>query len=230
MNRTYIKDNKKLIYTQIDIPVSMPPIEDILDWHNNHCMLDTDYEDYQQGRHIYSMVCYRAPLNEYQWRHWDPTLFRGNDSNWRDYVEGANLYWAPDFKERFPTIVEGILKLPFKQIAGAGMMFQIGNTPAHFDTFDKNNPMEPRRYNMYITDPAYNTFWLAHDDTSIKHYPTVDRNYPFFAFNNWDIQHGTDWPNNLKIVMGIQGIIDNDRHEELIERSVNKYPEKAIWI
>jgi hypothetical protein len=122
------------------------------------------------------------------------------------------------------------MSLPFKQIAAAGMMYQIGETLAHFDTFDKNLPMEPRRYNMYMTDPAYNTFWLARDNTTEKFYPKVDRNYPIFAFNNWDIKHGTDAPTNLKIVVGIQGVIDNEKHEELIERSVSKHPDKAIWI
>ena len=148
MSRTYTKDNKKLIYSQVDIKVEMPPIDDIVDWHNNHYMLDFDYEDYLQGRHIYSVVGYRLPLTEDQWRHWDPKLYRGRESNWREFIDGAELHWAPEFKERFPAIVDAILKLPFKQIAVVGLMLQIGNTLAHFDTFDKNEPMEPRRYNM----------------------------------------------------------------------------------
>jgi hypothetical protein len=31
-------------------------------------------------------------------------------------------------------------------------------------------------------------------------------------------------------MMGIVGIVDDEKHRQLIERSVNKFPDNAIWI
>jgi len=223
---TFEKDGKKLLYVPVDIEVDLPSTEDMLDYHHSHCIIDEDYEDIMQGRHVYCMVVSRYPFKDF--RRWPHEIF-ADKSLWKTSIDNYQLYWAPGFRERFPTLVNLIMQQPFEQIAMSGWMLQKGPYGAHHDSSDPTFPMEPRRYNALLTDPTHNTFWLGNNDNE-KIYPQVDPRYPCFAFNNADIKHGTDSITGLKIVLGTMGVIDHEKHEALIKRSVEKFPEKAIWI
>lgn len=222
---TFEKDGKKLIYVPIDIEVDLPSEEELLEYHNAHHVVNTDYEDYLDNRHIYTICATRYKLDD--WRIW-PNSIHNDKQGWKTESENYELFWNVDFKEKFPSIVKLIEQLPFKQIAGAAFLYQIGSYRPHFDSHDHNFPMEPRRYNVLLTNPKHNTFYMGGENE--KYYPTVDPKYPVFAFNNTDITHGTEQPTGLKIVLGIMGIIDNEKHEVLIKRSLEKFPDKAIWI
>lgn len=223
--QTFEKDGKKLIYVPIDIEVELPSEEELLAYHNEHHVLNTDYEDYIDNRHIYTMCATRYKLDD--WRIW-PNSLHNDKKGWKTPVDDYELLWNVDFKEKFPSLVKLILELPFKQVAGAAFLYQIGAYKPHFDSADQNFPMEPRRYNVLLTSPDRNTFYMGDNDN--RHYPEVDPKYPCFAFNNTDVTHGTEQPTGLKIVMGIMGILDDEKHEALIKRSVEKFPDKAIWL
>lgn len=222
---TYTKDNKKLIYTQIDIPIHLPDVEDMRDFHFTHGTLNKDYEDIIQNRHDYTVACSCYDIDD--WRIL-PTAKYMNKNDWKISKLEYKLNWNPDFIKRFPSLVNAILAAPFKEIAFAGWMRQISPYPAHKDSLDPLTPMEPRRYNILLTLPEHNTFWLGSDDNKI--YPISSEEYPMFAFNNSDISHGTDPITGFKLMMGIVGIIDNEKHKQLIERSLAKFPDKALWI
>ncbi len=222
---TFEKDGKKLIYVPVDIEVDLPSEEDLLEYHNAHHVVNTDYEDFVDGRHIFTICATRYKLDD--WRVW-PTSIQDNKEEWKTESNDYELMWNEGFKEKFPGLVDLILSLPFKQIAGAAFLYQTGSYRPHYDSPDHNFPMEPRRYNILLTSPERNTFYMGDNDK--KYYPVVDPKYPCFAFNNTDITHGTEQPTGLKIVMGIMGIIDDEKHEALIKRSVEKFPDKAIWI
>jgi hypothetical protein len=51
-----------------------------------------------------------------------------------------------------------------------------------------------------------------------------------FAFNNVDVMHGTKPLTKFKLMMGIVGMVDEEQHMALLERSLAKFPKKAIWI
>ena len=105
----------------------------------------------------------------------------------------------------------------------------MGEIPLHQDTYDTNNPTEPRRYTIYLTDPRYNTFYLSADDSGKnKVYP--DLITPCFAFNNSDVWHGAIATDRPKIILTTAGIIDNDKHEALIKRSLEKYKDYAVYL
>ena len=64
-----------------------------------------------------------------------------------------------------------------------------------------------------------------------KIYPgPLDPNYPCTIFNDSDIMHGADAPDDERIIMSTFGVIDKDKHLELIERSLAKFPDRALWI
>jgi len=223
---TYTKNNKKLIYTQIDIPIQLPDPEDMKDFHFTHGTLNKDYEDIIQNRHDYTVACSRYPMDD--WRIL-PTAKYMDKKDWKIASSDYKLNWNTDFARRFPTLVDAILAAPFKEIAFAGWMRQISPYPAHTDSTDILNPMEPRRYNILLTEPEHNTFWME-DGKGGEISPVSSLEYPMFAFNNTDVKHGTKPITKFKLMMGIVGIVDNELHQALIERSVNKFPNNAIWI
>jgi hypothetical protein len=226
MHRTFTKNGKKLIYVPVDIKVDLPDPLELTDFHNKYHILDKNYDDYKLGRHEYCLAGSRYSLDEP--RKFPHVLFDDKDE-WKNLHTDYELKWIPEFTERFPTLVEMVNQLPFKQIALVGWMRQFGPYGAHFDSSDPSFPMEPRRYNALLTDPAHNTFWMGNEEGP-KYHATVDPKYPCFAFNNTDIKHGTDMVTGLKIVLGVMGVIDKEKHEELIARSVEKFSERAIWI
>ena len=223
---TFKKDGKKLIYAQIDIPIVLPDSKDMEDFHFTHGTLNKDYEDIIQNRHDYTVACSRYPVDN--WRIL-PTAKYMDKEDWKKSSEEYKLNWSPDFVKRFPTLVDAILAAPFKEIAFAGWMRQINPYILHRDSHDQQQPMEPRRYNILLTEPEHNTFYME-DGQGGEVRPTSSREYPMFAFNNTDVLHGTKALTKFKLMMGIVGIIDKEKHEQLIHRSVNKFPEKAIWV
>lgn len=222
---TYTKDNKKLIYCQIDVPIVLPDPEDMKDFHFTHGVINKDYEDIIQNRHDYTVACSRYPVDD--WRIL-PTAKYMDKSDWKKSSTEYKLNWNPDFEKRFPTLVDAIKQAPFKEIAFAGWMRQINEYMLHNDSPDPQEPMEPRRYNILLTEPEHNTFYFEHEGKEIR--PESSKYYPMFAFNNTDLLHGTKPLTKFKLMMGIVGIIDDTKHIELIQRSINKFPEKTIWI
>jgi hypothetical protein len=223
---TYTNNGKKLLYTQIDIPIKLPEPADLEDFHWSHCVLNKDYEDIIQNRHDYTVACSRYPMDD--WRQLPTTQYM-DKSDWKITDREYKLNWNPEFVKRFPTIVEAIQSAPFKEIAFAGWMRQINEYSAHTDSYDPLQPLEPRRYNILLTEPEHNTFWME-DGHGKEWRPDSSKDYPMFAFNNTDVLHGTKPITKFKLMLGIVGIIDDTKHTELIKRSVNKFPEKALWL
>jgi hypothetical protein len=223
---TYTRNNKKLIYAQIDVPILLPEPADMEDFHFTHRALNKDYEDIIQNRHEYTVACSRYNIND--WRIL-PTAQYMNKKEWKESSTEYKLNWSPEFVKRFPTLVDAILAAPFKEIAFAGWMRQINHYPLHRDSYDQTEPTEPRRYNILLTEPEHNTFFME-DGNGGEIRPDSSKDYPMFAFNNVDVMHGTKPITKFKLMMGIVGIVDEDRHLKLLERSVEKFPDKAIWI
>ena len=107
-------------------------------------------------------------------------------------------------------------------------MKQTGEVVEHVDNGCRPEGIEPKRYSVYLTDPKYNTFYVYGNGT--KHYPTFDNDYRCFAFNNFETMHGADAPTGLKIIFIISGMIDEEKHKELIERSTSKFADKVIRV
>jgi hypothetical protein len=223
---TYTRDGKKLIYAQIDVPITLPDPEDMKDFHFTHGVINKDYEDIIQNRHDYTVACSKYDVDD--WRIL-PTAKYMDKKNWKEDSNDYKLNWNPDFVKRFPTLVNAILEAPFKEIAFAGWMRQINPYMLHQDSYDQQEPTEPRRYNILLTEPEHNTFYME-DGSGGEVRPDSDKDYPMFAFNNVDVMHGTKPLTKFKLMMGIVGMVDEEQHMALLERSLAKFPNKAIWI
>jgi len=212
-----------VIYTPIDIEFEMPEEEDIIDWFRDHKITDSDYWEYKEGRHTWCYVALRKEPTS--WRTYDAWLDWANS---REPIDDFGVFFHPTFEERFPGLAYAVRQLPFSQIGTSGFIMQMGAIPPHNDTFDPSLPTEPRRYIIYATDPKYNTFYLEHNGK--KYYPEIDKKYRCFAFNNDDIVHGADNTNRTKILLSTVGVIDHNKHNELLDRSIKKFKDKVIRI
>jgi hypothetical protein len=224
---TYTRNGRKLLYVPIDIEVDLPPEEELRKFHSEHRIRDVDYHDIVTWRHAYTMVASKYPIDDWKAFPWD---FYQNKQMWKDFSEEYNeTKWCPAFVDAFPKLVDAIKQLPFKQLSFVGWMAQFGPYAPHVDSPDENDPTEPRRYNILLTDSKHNTFYFWDGENKIPQ-PTVDPKYPIFAFNNSDVKHATNPVTGFKIAVGIMGVIDEEKHVALIERSLTKFPDKAVWL
>lgn len=215
----------KLAYLPIDIPVLIPDEKLVLDWFEHHKLLDTNYWEYEQGRHTWAMIstC-KEPKN---WRRYDADMW----NNRREpIVDNPSIFFHPGFEETFPEISNCIRQLPFKQLTVSGMLYQMGEIPVHQDATDKHDPTEPRRYTIYLTAPEHNTFYVSKTSDSEKIILNINSNYSCFVFNNTDCWHGALKNNRPKIILTMAGILDNEKHKKLIERSLKKFKDQALYL
>ena len=212
-----------ILYTPIDIEFDMPKEQDIIDWFEEHKILDTDYWEYTQNRHTWCLVVSRQPHEDWRrykvWQSW---------TNNRTAIDNPGLFFHPGFAEQFPGLANAISQLPFSQIGGGGFIKQMSEIPAHQDTDTGFDVTEPKRYLIYVTNPTHNTFYLEHQGK--KYYPEIDNKYRCFAFNNNDVLHGAESPSATKILLSVTGIIDNTQHTKLINRSMLKFKDKVIKV
>lgn len=214
---------KNLIYLPIDLDVDWPDEATLVDWFHQHKLLDTDYWEYKSNRHTWAMTstC-KEPKG---WRRYDNEMWQ----NRRAKGINQGVFLHPGLEEAFPSIANCIRALPFKQLTVSGMLYQMGEIPPHKDAEDLRKPTEPRRYTIYLTDPKYNTFYFSTDEHGDnKMYPNLVT--PCFAFNNTDVYHGALATKRPKIILTMAGIIDNDKHKKLLDRSLKRYKEYALYL
>ena len=213
-----------LAYLPIDIPMPILDEKKILDWFENHKLLDTDYWEYQQGRHAWAMI---STCNEPKdWRRYDAEMW----ANRRQEGNNSGVLFHPGFEETFPELANCIRQLPFTQLTVSGMLYQLNEIPVHQDTADPRNPTEPRRYTIYLTAPEHNTFYVSKTADSEKMLIKVNPEYSCFVFNNTDCWHGALKTDRPKIILTTAGILDNEKHEALLTRSLEKFKDQAIYL
>lgn len=212
-----------LVYTPIDIPCKLQDEQKILNWFHRHCLTSDDYWEYQSGRHKWAMVSTSKEPKD--WRIYDKDMWENRRVK-QDIV--PDIFLHPGFEDEFPEIANVIKQLPFKQLSVTGMLYQIGDIPLHNDTQDPNNPTEPRRYTIYLTNPDHNTFYF--DIKGEKVFPKIHKDYCCFVFNNRDVQHGALKIDREKIILTAAGIIDDEKHEQLLTRSIEKFKDYLIYL
>jgi L-rhamnose mutarotase len=214
----------KLAYLPIDIPTPIVDEKKILDWFENHKLLDTDYWEYQQERHAWAMTS--TCTTPKHWRRYDSEMWE----NRRQIGDNQGVLFHPGFEDAFPEIANCIKQLPFKQLTVSGMLYQLGEIPPHQDETDIWNPTEPRRYSIYLTSPEHNTFYVSKTPDSEKIFVNINPEYSCFVFNNTDCWHGAIKNDRPKIILTTAGILDNDKHNLLLEKSLKKFKNEAIYL
>jgi len=210
-----------IAFTPIDLPCKIPDRRKLTDYVLDNAITNLDYTS------TLCMVASRNPIND-----WTDAreVFPEADKNY-DLREDHQVYYAPGFKEQFPELVDVLKLLPYKQLIGAALNLHTDVLPHHRDEVDITGPMSPERYNVLLT-PHYNkrSFFISKEKNGEKVYPLIPENAPVYAFNNKDIWHGADIILDQRIILVCAGIIDNEQHEFLINKSVKKFEEDGYVI
>jgi hypothetical protein len=161
------------------------------------------------------------------------------DAAWKTKVSTKLAYSQPRYLKR---IFE---ELPYVRIRSIRLWSAHRAITAHYDG---NMPPEldgimrfPTEIRIKLADQnPKETFWLCssekHEPNSKKRIPKADRYYinlpndtNTFTWNNEDYLHGADFdPRYRKILVVIKGWVDVTRLEELLDRSIAKYPDYVV--
>jgi len=210
----------KVAYTPIDIEFDSSTVDKVqlLSFIKNNYVKDLEYTS------KLAPIVVRHKVND--WRS-KADIF-GKDVGYK-LSDNYKLYYAPGIEETFPTIVKLLDQLPYKQLIGA--CFNLHQNPLypHQDENDTNMPQTPERYNVLLTEHfGQDSFFVAKTRTSEKVYPTILKEAPVYSFDNRNFYHGADPVLDNRVILVCSGILDDERHKELIRRSSEKYKNYVI--
>jgi len=212
-----------IVYTPVDLPCQIPNHDLLVDYiNNNHMSNLTETYGYTS---LLAAIVSRHPVED--WRN-------ANDVFADDGYELSptqNLFFAPNATVLFPGLIQTLFALPYKQILGAALSLHTNYLAPHRDDIDTNYPSSPERYNILLS-PHYDqdSFFICKEPNGPRSYPTILKDYPIYAFNNKDIYHGADTILDRRVIMVCSGIIDEEKHQALISRSVEKFKDYIIEV
>jgi hypothetical protein len=221
-------------YTSIDIPIKVPNEDHLY----NYCITNTFSKNPKIENGIICLVGCREMLDD--WRTTmdadgrcmdDEEITKSQYNRLYNIVnESSNtgtIYFEPRFKEQFPELVEACLKLPFKYFTGIFLLLAgKGGSLLHKDPpvlLDGPTQQTLNRYNISLNCFDNPKFFVI--DGSEKIYIKVTKEYPCFAFNGENYLHGADQSDvdsQRRMQLIIHGMLDANKHQELINRSITK--------
>lgn len=209
-------------YIYLPIDVDCPPVDraKILRWHDSRkkrCM-DPDISEL-----------------EYPWAISKPRL-RENGST-PGYIPGSS--WDPSFEEEFPEIVSTVeQQLPFKEIVRVSVLEQLMEVRRHQDISRDPSPhLEPASYRCtLVNDEPEKTFYLRRGVRRLGTleekdlFPRLPSSTQWWVMGNLKSMHGSHMPSPgaRKLIFSIWGVVDPERHFQLLQRSLSKFSEFAI--
>lgn len=136
--------------------------------------------------------------------------------------------WRADFKRTFPEVVKTVESFPYTEINYVYILEQVIDVIPHLDHASKNPflHLEPATYRITLLMEDLNTFYFCKDkDCSHIQFPVFPEDTNSWVFSNKEFMHGSFIPRNgkRKVLLAVGGILDEKRHFELLERSVDKY-------
>jgi len=213
-----------IIYTPIDISVKLPNYTRLKEYFNINRMYNL-----KETTGYTSQMCAVASRNSVSnWKDATDVFKPDNDTDF-DLTYNSIIYYAPGIQEQFPELVDILNLLPYKQIVGAALNMHTELLPTHRDRIYSETAVSPARYNVLLSPHfGQDSFYLTNNFNSKKVYPTILEEYPIYAFNNNDVYHGADIILDDRIILVCMGVLDNGKHQQLIEQSTTKFKEYVI--
>lgn len=137
-------------------------------------------------------------------------------------------YWRPDFKKKFPDIIKVVEMMPYQKINYVYLLEQIIEVNPHFDVASKNplEDQEPATYRISLLMEDQETFYICRDQQcKTMSFPMFPKDTNSWVFSNKNFMHGSklSTKNLRKILLAIGGILDENKHNELLLKSYQKY-------
>lgn len=216
------------------VPLDLPRVPEDLSLENISYTfipdLDKDQETQlreQRKHHLYVWNSFRIRIPK-----------NSVDQPYETQVDDIEWTWSDDALIRCPNLIKYIeAYLPFKKLKYTAAISSRGEVPIHFD--HKENIPDKERDFYKQSDPCYyrilldgtindSTFYV-YTKTLGKKYCKLPENSPGWAMGSYSCAHGNDESlSGQKLLLYVMGDLNIEKHQELIERSYNKFKEYSI--
>jgi hypothetical protein len=169
--------------------------------------------------------------SETSWKYWE--FKRLTNKQLSPYDVSA---WSSETETKFPKLIKWFEYFPFKNIRNIKINSQLHTVKRHIDFTDStgdialwenNNINEPCGYRIIIKGKRQNALYIEKQDKT-KIYCNMPTNTDVYVLNHTAGYHGVD-DDIGRCTIFCHAEIDNTRHRELIEQSLRKYQQFAIW-
>lgn len=142
---------------------------------------------------------------------WDADSFY--DAYTTRYEEGIVMWNVPEFKE--------ILSYYPGEVTHAQVLNQKEDIIAHKDTPMLLKQREPSGFKILLNPCLEPSFFVKINGKRIL--VELPDTTNCFAINEYEVLHGSFMPKNPKYIMSCFGILDDTKHEKLVNSSLEKY-------
>jgi hypothetical protein len=221
-----------IAYLPIDIDVQLPDEKTLI----NYCeeFKITRFETEVDGVRYWDIAPVVARIPSEDW--YDRNKLK--DVIYNRYNPGLGpQIWANNIDKIMPEVPYMLNQLPFKELTGVSFMLQTEYVPHHLDPHEGDvyiDPseitidIEPHRYNIQMTQYGKPAFFVSSSANGEKIYPNITKEQPCFAFCERYHWHGSEYVGPNKIQLSVFGILDREKHKEMIRKNLEKYRDRAI--
>jgi hypothetical protein len=199
----------------------------------NFLPLDLPYASVDSQK-IKSFMDHKGKRTNYYWTEsinhpWNHVIIR-NPIISPEQHEIPGSGWRPDFKKKFPEIVNLVEQFPYKNINNAYILEQIIEVDPHFDYASKNPnvQLEPATYRVTLLMEDFETFYICQENQIV--HPNFPKETNSWVFSNKKYMHGSKLSknNSRKVLLCVAGTLDEEKHWSLLEKSYKKYKNYAF--
>ena len=148
---------------------------------------------------------------------WDADSFY--DAYVNRYEDGEVKWNVPELKE--------ILQYYPGEVTHAQVLNQKNVIVAHKDTPIIKKQVEPNGFKILLNNTLEKSFYVKVNGK--RHFIELPETTNCFTINEHEVLHGAIMPKYDKYIVSCFGIIDEDRHQRLIEKSLEKYENYGIY-
>lgn len=244
-----MKDLEKCAFLPLDIDVGEINFDDLEAYHNKYSERPkVNMGDNTHGVYVFgvSPVLFRGTEEQF----YDQAYIDKN------FIERYNLKNDPEylfgFDKKFPSIVQALAELPIK-ITHVDMLSNKKDAPAHFDDWEVDGEVDPmwhifwtrtkeqvqqipdgtlplNSYKIFIYERPEKSFYVCKSLIDEPVFPCYNKQAYAAGITKTTYPHGAKRINGLrKYVISVWGLLDKDKHLELLERSYKRNKDYGVF-
>jgi len=159
-----------------------------------------------------------------KWAHaWDCLPVCGKTDKWdADSFYDAFLqkFEPGEVRWNVPELKDTLSYYP-GEVVFAQILHQKTTIPAHRDYPIIKRQNEPSGFRILMNPKLEKSFFVKVDGK--RYFIDLPDDTSSFIMNEYDVSHDSVMPTNPKYIISVFGIIDEERHSDLIKRSLDKY-------
>lgn len=147
--------------------------------------------------------------------------------------------WLFGSDQRFPELKNFLLSLPFRRLSHCNILRQLQEIPPHIDyeerleeDSNKAKPWtEPASYKILLHGSDVPSFYVCPQrEIEGRKFPSFPPGFNAFVVSDRECFHGAQFfPNHPKYIVSIFGLLDHSAHTEMLQKSLEKFGQYAIW-